>query len=115
MAQLPYWIWLTTRKRLTLRGQQLALSYFGTPEEIYRARHSDIEQVQGLTDKEVAALGGHERNAHHGHVAVPIVDGGDPAAIFVLHSLGGQHAFPMELVDLIGNGGRDLLHHGHGQ
>lgn len=57
MAQLPYWIWLTTRKRLTLRGQQLALSYFGTPEEIYRARHSDIEQVQGLTDKEVAALG----------------------------------------------------------
>lgn len=57
MAQLPYWIWLTTRKRLTLRGQQLALSYFGTPEEIYRARHSDIGQVQGLTDKEVAALG----------------------------------------------------------
>lgn len=57
MAQLPYWIWLTTRKRLTLRGQQLALSYFGTPEEIYRARQSDIEQVQGLTDKEVAALG----------------------------------------------------------
>ena len=57
MAQLPYWIWLTTRKRLTLAGQQLALSYFGTPEEIYRARHSDNEQVQGLTDKEVAALG----------------------------------------------------------
>ena len=57
MAQLPYWIWLTTRQRLTLRGPQLALSYFGTPEEIYRARHSDIEQVQGLTDKEVAALG----------------------------------------------------------
>lgn len=57
MAQLPYWIWLTTRKRLTLRGQQLALSYFGTPEEVYRARPSDIEQVQGLTDKEVAALG----------------------------------------------------------
>ncbi len=57
MAQLPYWIWLTTRKRLTLRGQQLVLSYFGTPEEIYRARPSDIEQVQGLTDKEVAALG----------------------------------------------------------
>lgn len=57
MAQLPCWIWLTTRKRLTLRGQQLALSYFGTPEEIYRARQSDIEQVQGLTDKEVAALG----------------------------------------------------------
>ena len=57
MAQLPYWIWLTTRKRLTLRGQQLVLSYFGTPEEIYRARQSDIEQVQGLTDKEVAALG----------------------------------------------------------
>lgn len=57
MAQLPYWIWLTTRKRLTLRGQQLALSYFGTPEEIYRARQSDIGQVQGLTDKEVAALG----------------------------------------------------------
>ena len=31
MAQLQHWIWLTTRKGLTLRGQQLTLSYFGSP------------------------------------------------------------------------------------
>ncbi len=56
MAQLPYWIWLTTRKGLTLRGQQLTLSYFGTPEAAYEATPEDIAMVPGLIDREIEAL-----------------------------------------------------------
>ena len=56
MARLPYWIWLTTRKRLTLRGQQLTLSYFGSPEAAYEATPKEIAAVPGLIDREREAL-----------------------------------------------------------
>lgn len=56
MAQLQYWIWLTTRKGLTLRGQQLTLSYFGSPEAAYEASPGDIAAVPGLVDREREAL-----------------------------------------------------------
>ena len=48
MAQLQHWIWLTTRKGLTLRGQQLTLSYFGSPLAAYEASPEDIAAVPGL-------------------------------------------------------------------
>ena len=56
MAKLREWIWLTTRKGLTLRGQQLVLSYFGSPEEAYLADRAAIEEVPGLIPKERDAL-----------------------------------------------------------
>lgn len=56
MAKLRDWIWLTTRKGLTLRGQQLVLSYFGSPEEAYLADRTAIEEVPGLIPKERDAL-----------------------------------------------------------
>lgn len=56
MSRLPYWIWLTTRKRLTLRGQQLTLSYFGSPEAAFEASPREIAAVPGLIDREREAL-----------------------------------------------------------
>lgn len=56
MAQLQHWIWLTTRKGLTLRGQQLTLSYFGSPLAAYEASPEDIAAVPGLVDREREAL-----------------------------------------------------------
>ena len=56
MAQLLEWIWLTTRKGLTLRGQQLVLSYFGTPAEAYQASPRTIAEVPGLIPREREAL-----------------------------------------------------------
>ena len=58
-------------------------------------------------------VGGQQRKAHHGHIAVPVVYRGNPFAVFVLAGIGGEHALPVELIDLVGNGGGDLLHHGY--
>lgn len=56
MASLRDWIWLSSRKGLTLRGQRLVLSYFGSPEEAFLADRATIQEIPGLSDREREAL-----------------------------------------------------------
>lgn len=57
MEQLQAWIWLTTQPGVSLRGQQRALDYFGTPERVYSADKTALAEVPGLSPKERDALG----------------------------------------------------------
>lgn len=56
MAQLRYWIWLSTLPGMSLKGQQRVLRHFGSPEEVFLSDKTAIEQVEGLTIKERSAL-----------------------------------------------------------
>lgn len=56
MAQLRYWIWLSTLPGLSPKGQQKVLRHFGTPEEVFLADKTALELVEGLTAKEKNAL-----------------------------------------------------------
>lgn len=56
MAQLRYWIWLSTLSGLSLLGQQRALRFFGSPKEVFLADEKAISEVAGLSRKEREAL-----------------------------------------------------------
>jgi DNA processing protein len=56
MAQLRYWIWLSTLPGLTLKGQQNVLRYFGSPEEAFLSDEDAVKQVEGLNSRERQAL-----------------------------------------------------------
>ena len=56
MAQLRYWIWLSTLPGLSLKGQQRVLRHFGSPEEAFLADKEAIKAVEGLSQKEQSAL-----------------------------------------------------------
>lgn len=56
MEQLRDWIWLSTLRGLSLRGQQKALAFFGSPKEAYLAGQGAIAEVPGLSQKEREAL-----------------------------------------------------------
>lgn len=45
---LKYWLWLTTRKELTVREQLAVLRHFGTPEAAYCAQKEELAAVEGL-------------------------------------------------------------------
>jgi DNA processing protein len=57
MAQLRYWLWLSTLPGLTLRGQRNVLQHFGSPEEAYLSDETAAAQVDGLSGREQQALG----------------------------------------------------------
>lgn len=57
MAQLRYWIWLTTLSGMTLKGQRKVLEYFGSPEEAFLSDEEAIREIPGLLEKEKRALG----------------------------------------------------------
>ena len=50
-----YWLWLTTRKGIGNRAIQRILSYFASPEDVYRASEREY-QLAGLGTAEIAAL-----------------------------------------------------------
>lgn len=50
-----YWLWLTTRKGIGNRGILRILSYFETPEDVYRASEAEY-RLAGLNPTEIAAL-----------------------------------------------------------
>ncbi len=56
MAQLRYWIWLSTLPGLTLKGQQRALRHFGSPEEVFLSDRGAVRGVEGLSKREQEAL-----------------------------------------------------------
>ena len=45
---LKYWLWLTTRKGLSVREQLAVLRHFGTPEAAYCADTDALRGVEGL-------------------------------------------------------------------
>ena len=57
---LEYWLWLTGRRGVGLRGLRALLEQFGTPEAVYCAAESDYPQElrpegrASLADKELA-------------------------------------------------------------
>lgn len=56
MAQLRYWIWLSTLEGLSLKGQQKVLEHFGSPEEAFLSDEAGGKLVPGLSGKERSAL-----------------------------------------------------------
>ena len=56
MAQLCYWIWLTTLVGLSAQSQLRLIEHFGSPEAVFRADTRDFYQVEGLRRKELSAL-----------------------------------------------------------
>ena len=57
---LEYWLWLTGRRGVGLRGLRALLEQFGTPEAVYCAAEQDYPQAlrpegrASLADKELA-------------------------------------------------------------
>lgn len=56
MAQLRYWIWLSSLSGLSLKGQRRVLGHFGSPEEVFLSDKDALKLVEGLSEKEKAAL-----------------------------------------------------------
>ncbi len=56
MAELRYWIWLTTIQGLGLRAQSCLLREFQSPEAVFLADRAAIDQVDGLTQREKQIL-----------------------------------------------------------
>lgn len=49
MASLKYWLWLTSRTGLGVRGIQHLVEHFGSPEAVYFAGRREYDQVPGLS------------------------------------------------------------------
>ena len=65
MAQLQYWIWLTSIPGLSLRAQHRLLEWFESPEAVFLADREAMDQVEGLTQREKEALARRDlRRAH---------------------------------------------------
>ena len=45
MAELKYWLWLTTRKGLGPAGALALIDYFTTPERAYYGDREDYESL----------------------------------------------------------------------
>lgn len=56
MAQLRYWIWLTTLAGVRSVAIQSLMDHFGGPMEIYYAPHGGYDAVPGLINREKALL-----------------------------------------------------------
>ncbi len=57
MAQLRYWVWLTTLEGLRPLSVTRLIEYLGSPMEIYFAPYGAYDAVPGLNDKEKELLG----------------------------------------------------------
>lgn len=62
---LQDWIWLTTRKNLSKRGLQTALTYFETPESVFHADQVEYA-LAGLQENDICALSNKSLDAVYG-------------------------------------------------
>jgi DNA processing protein len=53
---LRYWLWLSTRKGLGVKGQRAVMTHFGSPETAYLADEAGYAAIEELNSKERAAL-----------------------------------------------------------
>jgi DNA processing protein len=53
---LIYWIWLATRQGMTAWEKQVALAYFGSPEDCYFAKEAAYKNIEDLSKNAVEAL-----------------------------------------------------------
>ena len=56
MAQIRYWVWLTTLEGLRSISVSRLLEHFGGPMEIYFAAHGAYDTIEGITPREKALL-----------------------------------------------------------
>lgn len=56
MANLKYWVWLSTRDHVWSGAVQKVAEYFGSPERAYYATRRDYEQIGGLNERMIKAL-----------------------------------------------------------
>ena len=56
MANLKYWLWLTTRKGLTGRHLTAVLDHFGSPERAYFSDREEFKLIEGLSAAAVESL-----------------------------------------------------------
>lgn len=56
MSQLRYWVWLSTLPGLSSRGQLQLIEHFGSPEAVFLSDRSALEQLEGLTERELTVL-----------------------------------------------------------
>lgn len=53
---LRYWLWLTTRKGIGLRGKLDVLAHFGSPDAAYMADEAEYAQIEGLQKRDRTSL-----------------------------------------------------------
>lgn len=56
MANLKYWLWLTTRKGLAGQNLKRVLEHFGSPEHVYFSDRAEYELVEGVPRAAMQAL-----------------------------------------------------------
>ena len=56
MANLKYWLWLTTRKGLAGQNLKRVLEHFGSPEHVYFSDRAEYELVAGVPRAAMQAL-----------------------------------------------------------
>lgn len=56
MANLKYWVWLTTREYVWPGAVRSIVDYFGSPERAFYGTERDFEQVEGLNERMLKAL-----------------------------------------------------------
>ena len=56
MTNLVYWIWFASVK-IKYSAKRLLLDRFGDPKGVYFASVGDLKNIEGITEKELAALG----------------------------------------------------------
>ena len=56
MANLIYWLWLTTREGVAGQSLKNVLDHFGTPEQAYFSDEEEYRWIEGLSQSGVAAL-----------------------------------------------------------
>lgn len=56
MANLKYWLWLTTRKGLAGQNLKRVLEHFGSPEHVYFSDRAEYELVAGVPQSAMQAL-----------------------------------------------------------
>ena len=57
MANLKYWLWLTTRKGLSGQNMSAVLRHFGSPERAYFSQTEEYRLVGGLSQGALESLG----------------------------------------------------------
>lgn len=56
MSELRYWLWLSAAEGLRPRTRSVLLAHYGGPREIYFARRGEYKTIEGVMERECAAL-----------------------------------------------------------
>lgn len=56
MANLKYWVWLTTRNSMWPGAARRVVEYFGSPERAFYGTQSDFKQIEGLNERMIKGL-----------------------------------------------------------